>query len=233
MSRELPSHLSVPLMRLCETALSFVALHEDNEKRTQAIVQELKEISDKVKELQDETFRTSAIWTGVGGLGAGSGLLTAFFAGVAATGEGAGRMATLAAGGLSLVAAGSAAIAGATVIKANAKKAAAEKESMRTVEQLGKEFMNIVEQQKKSLKEIKQVSDELCENSSILMTTAGAQAKTALSEMEELQRLLRRIFKPPEDLNARNFISELVRQCEKTVDEVAKIKSKLKEFEEK
>lgn len=233
MSRELPSHLSVPLKRLCETALSFVALHEDNEKRTQAIVQELKEISDKVKELQDETFRTSAIWTGLGGLGAGSGLLTAFFAGVAATGEGAGRMATLAAGGLSLVAAGSAAIAGATVIKANAKKAAAEKESMRTVEQLGKEFMNIVEQQKKSLKEIKQVSDELCENSSILMTTAGAQAKTALSEMEELQRLLRRIFKPPEDLNARNFISELVRQCEKTVDEVAKIKSKLKAFEEK
>lgn len=225
MARELPPHLSDPLCRCCESACSFIALHEENATRMRAIVQELSEISDQVKEMHGETYTSNV----TGGLVIGGGLLITYLARRTAVREGAGDMAILPA----ILVGGALVIAGCrTVFKSNTKETVAEKESIKKVEQLGTEFMTIVEGQKNFLEEIKKVSDELEENSSFLKTTAGAQAQTTLSEIGEFMRFLRRMKELQVDFKARDFISELASQCGKTVDEVAKIRSKLRDFEE-
>ncbi|KAG8008981.1 hypothetical protein GBF38_011554 [Nibea albiflora] len=79
---------------------------------------------------------------------------------------------------------------GASVITANVFKVVEERISIETVERLGSEFMQILGALKGGLEEIKKVSEELEEKSSSLITKTGAQAKSGLSDTEQLESIL-------------------------------------------
>ena len=89
----------------------------------------------------------------------------------------------------------------------NAIKTMKENESAEKVEELGKDFMEIIEPLKKDLEEIKRTCEKLEQRS------AELQAGITLRDMEELQRSLRRVS---ED---RREIIHLADLCSRVVDD--------------
>lgn len=174
--RHLPPHLSDPLYRLCEIGKLFIELYECKKGRMQVIANELGEISKEIKEMQKGTNASRMIGVALGGLGI-------LALGAATYLGGAGKMTML--GGAAAVGGGAT-----SVIIANAIKVATEETSLRTVEQLGNEFMEIVELQKDVLEEIQEVSQELEKKSSSLMTRTRAQARKGLLTTEQLQQFV-------------------------------------------
>nr|XP_033502454.1 uncharacterized protein LOC117269520 [Epinephelus lanceolatus] len=151
-------------------AASFISAFDVSEPKMRQIVGEFHKIVDEVKKMQqktDEQRTAGAFVGGVGGVGLGVMILAAPLT-----------------GGLSLLAAGGLAAA---VVVANETKTREEKESVRKVEELGKEFMEIVESLKNNLEEIKTTCEELEKRS------AGGQAADTLSDMKEFQRILGRV----------------------------------------
>ncbi|XP_035848910.1 uncharacterized protein LOC118493378 [Sander lucioperca] len=92
--------------------------------------------------------------------------------------------------------------------------------SIKKVEELGKDFMEIIERLKKDLEEIKRTCEKLEERSTEL------QAGITLTDMEDFQRILRRVS---ED---RREIPHLADLCQKVVDDCEKMKKELKDFTE-
>eukprot|EP00064_Thunnus_orientalis_P023681 superscaffoldBa00009210_g23935 len=86
-----------------------------------------------------------------------------------------------------VVAAGTAAVGGSFVVGANISKMMKENGSAKKVEELGKEFMEIVEPLKNELQEIKTTCEKLEQRST------EAQADNTLSNVEEFQTILRRV----------------------------------------
>lgn len=103
---------------------------------------------------------------------------------------------------------------------------------MKSLKALVEEFMTIIGAQKTILDDIITFSDELNENSSFVRTEVGAQAKETLSDIEKFQGLQNEMNELTVDVKAAHLIAESARQCEKTLAELLKMRSKFKDFEQ-
>lgn len=232
MTNRLPACVSIPLSKLCEAAAAFVENYIQNEQRTQAIGNELQELSDEYKKMETET--TWKNWTGeaLKGLGYLVALSTAVGVGHSVSNGGGEKV--LAAGGLVLLSLSAAAVktGDSTAWNANVKKSLTEQDMMKSLKALTEEFMTIIGAQKTILDDIVTFSDKLEKNSSFVRTAAGAQAKKTLSDIEKFQGLRNEINELTEDVKAADLIAESALQCEKTLTELLKMRNELKDFEQ-
>lgn len=233
MANRLPACVSIPLSKLCEAARAFIENCNQFEERAQAIGHELQELSDEYKKMETETTCKNRIGDALKGLGYVAALATAF--GVGHTVLRVGDEKALAAGGLvllSLSAAAAVKTGDSTVLNANVKKALTQQDTMKSLKALVEEFMTIIGAQRTILDDIITFSDELNENSSFVRTEAGAQAKKTLSDIKKFQGLQNEMNELTEDVKAAHLIAESARQCEKTLTELLKMRSKFKDFEQ-
>lgn len=233
MANRVPACVSIPLSKLCEAARAFIENCNQFEERAQAIGHELQELSDEYKKMETETTCKNRTGGALKGLGYVAALATAFGVGhTVLRGE---DEKALAAGGLvllSLSAAAAVETGDSTVLNANVKKALTQQDMMKSLKALVEEFMTIIGAQRTILDDIITFSDELNENSSIVRTEAGAQAKKTLSDIKKFQGLQNEMNELTEDVKAAHLIAESARQCEKTLTELLKMRSKFKEFEQ-
>lgn len=233
MANRLPACVSIPLSKLCEAARAFIENCNQFEERAQAIGHELQELSDEYKKMETETTCKNRTGDALKGLGYVAALATAFGVGhTVLRGE---DEKALAAGGLvllSLSAAAAVKTGDSTVLNANVKKALTQQDMMKSLKALVEEFMTIIGAQRTILDDIITFSDELNENSSFVRTEAGAQAKKTLSDIKKFQGLQNEMNELTEDVKAAHLIAESARQCEKTLTELLKMRSKFKEFEQ-
>lgn len=233
MANRLPACVSIPLSKLCEAARAFIENCNQFEERAQAIGHELQELSDEYKKMETETTCKNRTGGALKGLGYVAALATAFGVGhTVLRGE---DEKALAAGGLvllSLSAAAAVKTGDSTVLNANVKKALTQQDMMKSLKALVEEFMTIIGAQRTILDDIITFSDELNENSSIVSTKAGAQAKKTLSDIKKFQGLQNKMNELTEDVKAAHLIAESARQCEKTLTELLKMRNELKEFEQ-
>lgn len=233
MANRLPACVSIPLSKLCEAARAFIENCNQFEERAQAIGHELQELSDEYKKMETETTCKNRIGDALKGLGYVAALATAFGVGFSVSRVGDEK--ALAAGGLvllSLSAAAAVKTGDSTVLNANVKKALTQQDMMKSLKALVEEFMTIIGAQRTILDDIITFSDELNENSSFVRTEAGAQAKKTLSDIKKFQGLQNEMNELTEDVKAAHLIAESARQCEKTLTELLKMRSKFKEFEQ-
>lgn len=233
MANRLPACVSIPLSKLCEAARAFIENCNQFEERAQAIGHELQELSDEYKKMETETTCKNRTGDALKGLGYVAALATAFGVGhTVLRGE---DEKALAAGGLvllSLSAAAAVKTGDSTVLNANVKKALTQQDMMKSLKALVEEFMTIIGAQRTILDDIITFSDELNENSSFVRTEAGAQAKKTLSDIKKFQGLQNKMNELTEDVKAAHLIAESARQCEKTLTELLKMRSKFKDFEQ-
>lgn len=233
MANRLPACVSIPLSKLCEAARAFIENCNQFEERAQAIGHELQELSDEYKKMETETTCKNRIGDALKGLGYVAALATAFGVGhTVLRGEDekaltAGRLVLL-----SLSAAAAVKTGDSTVLNANVKKALTQQDMMKSLKALVEEFMTIIGAQRTILDDIITFSDELNENSSFVRTEAGAQAKKTLSDIKKFQGLQNEMNELTEDVKAAHLIAESARQCEKTLTELLKMRSKFKDFEQ-
>lgn len=233
MANRLRACVSIPLSKLCEAARAFIENCNQFEERAQAIGHELQELSDEYKKMETETTCKNRTGDALKGLGYVAALATAFGVGhTVLRGE---DEKALAAGGLvllSLSAAAAVKTGDSTVLNANVKKALTQQDMMKSLKALVEEFMTIIGAQRTILDDIITFSDELNENSSIVSTKAGAQAKKTLSDIKKFQGLQNKMNELTEDVKAAHLIAESARQCEKTLTELLKMRNELKDFEQ-
>lgn len=201
MANRLPACVSIPLSKLCEAARAFIKNCNHFEKRAQAIGHELQELSDEYKKMETETTCKNRIGDALKGLGYVAALVTAFGVGFSVSRVGDEK--ALAAGGLvllSLSAAAAVKTGDSTVLNANVKKALTQQDMMKSLKALVEEFMTIIGAQRTILDDIITFSDELNENSSIVSTKAGAQAKRILSDIKKFQGLQNKMNELTEDV---------------------------------
>lgn len=165
------------LNELRTNAFLFIQHFDRNESQMRNIVRAFQSISNEVKEMQEETDTARKVGAVTGGIGTGAilgGLVLAPFT-----------------GGLSLAVAGVGAATavggGATVVGCNITKMWSESKHAEQVERWGEEFMRKVEPMKKNLEDIKMTCEDLEKKS------AEAQAENTVTDVEELQRTLRRV----------------------------------------
>lgn len=234
MANRLPACVSIPLSKLCEAARAFIKNCNQFEERAQAIGHELQELSDEYKKMETETTCKNRIGDALKGLGYVAALVTAFGVGFSVSRVGDEKAL---AGGLVLLSLSAAAAAAvetgdSTVLNANVKKALTQQDMMKSLKALVEEFMTIIGAQRTILDDIITFSDELNENSSIVRTEAGAQAKRILSDIKKFQGLQNKMNELTEDVKAAHLIAESARQCEKTLTELLKMRNELKDFEQ-
>lgn len=163
------------LNELRTNAFLFIQHFDRNESQMRKIVREFQSISNEVKEMQEKTDTARKVGAVIGGIGTGAilvGLTLVPFT-----------------GGLSLAVAGVGAAVGggATVVGSNITKMWSESRRAEQVEMWGEEFMKKVEPMKKNLEDIKMTCEDLEKKS------AEAQAENTVTDVEELQRTLRRV----------------------------------------
>ncbi|XP_044189110.1 uncharacterized protein LOC122968169 [Thunnus albacares] len=252
-SKDMPPDLSELMNKLTEHAASFIRLFDNDKPKMRHIVRRFQEIAAEVREMQETTDGVRTAGAVGGGVGVGVGLLAL----VAAPFTG-GASLVVAAG-----AAGTAAAVGgaATVVGANISKTMKEKGSAEKVEELGKEFMEIVEPLKNKLQEIKTTCEKLEQRSTEALTD------NTLSDVREFHMILGRVSKlkeksedilvivlegmgiihnlilfllrvfrvtatPEEDKKLRDSILQSADQCQKVVNEFDKMKNELGNFTE-
>lgn len=233
MTNRLPACVSIPLSKLYEAARAFIENCNQFEERAQAIGDELQELSDEYKKMETETTCKNRIGDALKGLGYVAALVTAFGVGFSVSRVGDEKALAGSLVLLSLSAAAAAVETGdSTVLNANVKKALTQQDTMKSLKALVEEFMTIIGAQRTILDDIITFSDELNENSSIVRTEAGAQAKETLSDIKKFQGLQNKMNELTEDVKAAHFIAESARQCEKTLTKLLKMRNELKEFEQ-
>lgn len=233
MANRLRACVSIPLSKLYEAARAFIENCNQFEERAQAIGHELQELSDEYKKMETETTCKNRIGDALKGLGYVAALVTAFGVGFSVSRVGDEKALAGSLVLLSLSAAAAAVETGdSTVLNANVKKALTQQDMMKSLKALVEEFMTIIGAQRTILDDIITFSDELNENSSIVRTEAGAQAKETLSDIKKFQGLQNKMNELTEDVKAAHFIAESARQCEKTLTELLKMRNELKEFEQ-
>ncbi|KAK2863589.1 hypothetical protein Q5P01_003122 [Channa striata] len=234
-SKELPPNLSELMNKLSKAADSFIQVFDNSDDRMRQIVAEIQKLADDVKQMHRRTNGDRA----VGGVMFMLGLVAVPFT-----------------GGMSLALA---TLGGVTVLCTNVQKMLEENQSAKTVYELGKEFMKIVEPMKNDLELIKTTCEKLEKKS------AEVQAEHTLSDMEEFQRILTRVSElgkkseealivavtvmgvinnlitllinvfrvtasPEEDRKLTDSIIQSADQSLKTVNKFEKMKAELREF---
>ncbi|KAL7376104.1 hypothetical protein ABVT39_001118 [Epinephelus coioides] len=248
-SLELELNFSKSTKNLMRHAASFISAFDVSEPRMRQIVGEFHKIVDEVKKMQEKTDEQRRAGAFVGGVGVGVGLglmiLAAPFTGGASL---------LAAGGLAAGAGGAA-----VVVEANLTKKKEENKSVHKVEELGKEFMEIVEPLKNNLEEIKRTCEELktpsmkvqaavtlsdMEDFQRMLTEVSELAETSgevlgvavavMAEMRDLLVLIVSVFRvtatPEEDQQLRDSIIQSADQCQKVVNRFEQMKVELRHF---
>lgn len=165
------------LNKLRKNAFLFIQHFDRNESQMRNIVREFQSISNEVKEMQEKTDAARKKGAVTAGIGTGAILGVLVLAPFT--------------GGLSLAVAGVGAATvvggGATVVGSNITKMWSESRRAEQVEMWGEEFMRKVEPMKKNLEDIKMTCEDLEKKS------AEAQAENTVTDVEELQRTLRRV----------------------------------------
>ncbi|XP_030290958.1 uncharacterized protein LOC115592415 [Sparus aurata] len=166
-SRDLPPGFTDLMNDIIKYAASFIKGFDLKESEMREIVREFNKISDEVRKMQETTDKART----VGGTVLALGIL-----------------ATPLTGGLSLLAVAAAAGGGAVaVVGTNITKKIIENGSAKKVEDLGKQFMEKVKPLKEILEEIKTTCEKLEQKKT------EVQAGNTLKDMEEFQRVLRRV----------------------------------------
>ncbi|XP_039635499.1 uncharacterized protein LOC120545316 [Perca fluviatilis] len=208
--REEPPDLSELINKLKELAASFLREFDSSEYRMTQIVRELRKITAEDRMLQERTDRERIAGYVTAALGLGLLVLAAPLKGEASLAAAtAGAVATAGGGGV--------------ILNVNETKTMKEIERAKKIEELGKEFMEIVEPLKKDLEEIKRTCEKLEERS------AELQAEKTLTDMEDFQRILRRVS---EDKRGKE-IPVMDYLCSRMVDDCEKMKKELKDLTEK
>lgn len=165
------------LNKLRKNAFLFIQHFDRNESQMRNIVREFQSISNEVKEMQEKTDAARKKGAVTAGIGTGAILGVLVLAPFT--------------GGLSLAVAGVGAATvvggGATVVGSNITKMWSESRRAEQVERWGEEFMKKVEPMKNNLEDIKMTCEDLEKKS------AEAQAENTVTDVEELQRTLRRV----------------------------------------
>ncbi|XP_028457036.1 uncharacterized protein LOC114570737 [Perca flavescens] len=210
-SMKYPPDRSELMNKLKEHSASFIREFASSEYRMTQIVGEFREITDKDRKRQERTDKYRIAGYIAAGVGLGIGLL---FLAAPLTG---GASLAVAAAVLAVVA------GGAVLYGVNETKTRKEIESAKKVEELGKDFMEIVERLKKDLKEIKRTCEKLEQRS------AELQAGNTLTDMEDFQRILT----PDSEDKSEREIPVMDYLCRRVVDDCEKMKKELKAFTEK
>lgn len=207
-----------------DTAKPFIDLYDQRRPRLNAIVQEPGTTANEVKKLHNDT--TEKNLTG-GALGIALGA-----AAVGAIVFGEREKFQKLALGLTATLASNVIICAVfkTISDANSEMLAREREMMGPVNKLCEEFMNIIEQQKNTLMEIKNVLEEINERLIALKIAAGPQADKTLSEIDSYFHLMQQMDELTEHDRAKLFYSQLARQSEKTCEELTKMRNDLEDF---
>ncbi|XP_039635500.1 uncharacterized protein LOC120545317 [Perca fluviatilis] len=205
-SKDLPPDLSEFMVKLKEHAASFIREFDSSEHRMTQIVGEFREIADKFQKRQERTGTVRTAGTVAGGVGIGLLFLAAPLTG--------GASLVAAAAGVAATAGG-----GAVLYGVNETKTRKEIESAKKEEELGKDFMMIVERMKKDLEEIKKMCEKLEQRS------AEDQAGNILTHMEEFRGILREV--------SGDKRGEIPHLCSKMIEDFEKMKKELKAFTEK
>jgi len=265
MSRQPPPHLSDLLHGLGDAGRLFIDQYESQKKRMQAIAGELCVTSLKVQEIQESANTRRMMGAVVGGLGI---VVALAICAVLPREADINKLTTAQlivafAGVIALIAGQIAAFSGGiAVLIANLVEALEEITIKQTVEDLGKEFMEIIEEQKDILKDIMDMSEELEKTSSSLLTKTKSQSKESLTTAKQLKQALKRTAELTErskqvmDVSAlrsvinciapviritpnsehgeklRNCIRGSADQCGRTLHEFAKMRSMLTDFED-
>ncbi|XP_039635480.1 uncharacterized protein LOC120545305 [Perca fluviatilis] len=188
-NKDFPPNLSELMNTFITHTTSFIRKFASSEHRMKEIAGEFREISEEVRKMQKRTDKVRTAGAVAGGVGVGAvigiGLLV-----LAAPFTGG---ASLAAVAPLAVAAGAAAVGGAVaggaavVVGVNVTKTMKENRSVNKVEELGKDFMEIIEPLKYNLEKIKKTCEKLEQRS------AELQAEKTLTDMEDFQRSLRQV----------------------------------------
>ncbi|XP_035863923.1 uncharacterized protein LOC118496403 [Sander lucioperca] len=182
LNKDFPPNLSELMHTFITHATSFIRKFASSEHRMRQIAGEFREISDEVRKMQKTTDKVRTAGAVAGGVGIGAVIGIALLV-----------LAAPFTGGASLSAVGPLAVAaaaaggGAVVVGVNVTKTMKENGSVKKVEELGKEFMEIVEPLKYNLEKIKKTCEKLEQRS------AELQAEKTLTDMEEFQRILTRV----------------------------------------
>lgn len=153
--------------QLTEHACLFIRVFDDRESQLTHFERELQKIADEVKVMQKVTDKAQLYGAVCGVIGLGLGIITAPFT-----------------WGTSLVATTGAVVGGGLVVGAYITGSVKESRNAEKVKHLGGEILEILEPMWDSLEEIKMTCDNLEQKSE------ERQAKDALSDVEELQRVL-------------------------------------------
>lgn len=239
----MPPRLSELMNTLTRYGDLFISQFDSKEDEMRLIVRKFKEIADEVSGMQDITGavrKGGAVTTGVS---VGLGLLFAPFTGGAS---------------LALAVAGAAGGGGA-VVGACSTKMALEKFGINKVENLGKDFMRIIEPMKTILEEIKTTCEKVVEKLSEVQaeknlrnmeeftdmrrrvselktkSEEGLQIITALTTFfDDLLLLIVAVFRvTPTSEKGEKLRASIIRsadQCQKVTDELEKMKDKVKDF---
>lgn len=207
MDTNLPPNLSA-LVRLCEPVRPFMELCQTNEMRMNAAVQELRKISDHIKKSKKSKVQTF--------VGIVIGLVSV----------GLSFVETIS---FSLVSTLFAMVGTSVVWSANSKRVEMEAE---IIEKIGllEEFKNIIEPQQNALKEVQKMMCEVYKRSTLLRPEIGQQAATTLSEIDRVLQLHQEMKELTANAKAKFCLTQLVEQCEKTLEEVLNMRRLLKDF---
>ena len=99
---------------------------------------------------------------------------------------------------------------------------------MNTVELLDEEFKTIVESQKNLVEEIQKAMDELEEKSVFIQDISQ---RTTLSEIDQFLWRVEQMKEITADAKAK-YVTYLIRQSEKTIEELSKMRTLLRDFED-
>ncbi|XP_039635489.1 uncharacterized protein LOC120545309 [Perca fluviatilis] len=258
MSIVIPPDLSELMDQVKELAVPFVREFDSSEPKMQEIEGEFRNIAE-VRKMQKRTDKNALAIAGavIGGLGirAGVGIGAAVGIGLLVFAAPFTEGASLAAVAPLAVAAGAVA-GGAVVAGVNSIKTMKANRSIKKVKKLAKDFKEITEPLKIDLEEIKRTCEKLEQRS------AGLQAGITLTDMEDFQRILRRVSElaersgevlsaavkvmssidvkvfrvtatPEEDKKLTDSIIQSADRCQEVVVKFDQMKKELKDFTEK
>ncbi|XP_032363502.1 uncharacterized protein LOC116676646 [Etheostoma spectabile] len=227
-SKNLRPDLSELMNTFITHATSFIRRFANSEEKMRQIEGEFRKIADGVREIQEGAGRVITAGAVAGGLGLGAtvglGILVvaAWFTGGVSLAVG------LLAVAVGLLAGGGTVARGAAVVfGGNVTKAMKENGSAKKVEELGKEFMEMVEPLKNNLEKIKKTCEKLEDRS------AELQAGKTLTDMEDFQRILGQVpeLAPSSGVvwskKLGNTIIQSADLCQKVLNDLEKMREEL------
>lgn len=217
-SNEMLLEISELMDTLIINVNSFICQFDSRAVRMRRIVRDFQEIADKFRKMQEKSNRVRTA------VAVGAGVAVIIFVGLI------GLLFAPITGGLSLVLTVLAAAAGGVaVICANITKTMKERNAER-VENLGEDLMSIIKPMKRNLEKIKTVCEEM------KLKSFEVQAEQTLNDMDEFIMIttisMINMREERRGASLETFLILSADQCEKVINELRKMKDKVKVFTE-